>query len=531
MDILIVNGTVVDGSGAPRYRADIAIQGDRIVEISRSPANADTPSRSDSRVVIDASGCVVTPGFVDMHSHTGFTLPANPTADSLVHQGITTAVIGQCGMSLAPLLPETREQVIAAAYMGDIPVPWSEWSTFGGYLGYLGQIGASINVVPLLGHGTVRAGVMGFVADPPGDEQMRRMQAEVVKAMESGAIGVSTGLIYPPGSYARTEELVAFCRPVAERDGFYFSHVRGEGATLLKAIAEAIHIGRETGAAVQISHFKACVRENWPKAAQALALIDEARAEGLDLTADMYPYLAGSTTLVSVLPQWAQEGGKDAILQRLPDSETRRKMTAAMLSTDIFRITEWDTVVISGSPRNRDYEGRDVANLSAEAGKSPHDWLFDVLLETELDMEAVFFDISDENLKRALRHPAMMIGTDGFGRAVEGPLSRGTPHPRSYGTYPRVLGHYVREQKVISLEDAVWKMSGFPAQKLRWKDRGLVKENYRADLVVLNPETVADLATYQMPHRYPAGISHVIVNGELVIHGGEHTRARPGTIL
>ena len=524
LDILAQNGTVVDGSGAPGYRADVAIDGDRIAEVG-------VLEGAQAATVIDASGCVVTPGFVDMHSHTDFTLPVLPTADSLVHQGITTAVIGQCGASPAPLLEDTRQQVIATLAREDVPMPWDEWSTFGSYLEHLTQIGTSINVAPLVGQGMVRWGVMGLVADPPTEEQMTRMQNEVVKAMESGAIGVSTGLIYPPGCYASTEELVAFTQPAGERNGFYFSHIRGESETLLESIAEAIRIGRETGAAVQISHFKAARRANWSKAPHALELIDQARAEGLDVTADMYPYPASSTGLATLLPQWVREGGNEATLKRLADAETRLKIVSDMRSSGRLRTTEWDKILISGCPKNRDYEGHAVADLADEANKPPHEWVFDALLETEMGMGMIAFTMSEENRKLALRHPAMMIGTDGSGLATEGPLSQGLPHPRSYGTFPRVLAHYVREQGVISLEEAVRKMSGLPAQKLRWADRGLVRKGYRADLVVLNPDTVADLATYEAPHQYPVGIPHVIVNGKLVIHNSTHTKARPGSVL
>lgn len=524
LDILVQNGAVVDGSGAPGYRAAVAIDGDRIAEVG-------VLEGAQAATVIDASGHVVTPGFVDMHSHTDFTLPVNPTADSLVHQGITTAVIGQCGASPAPLLEETRQQVIATLEREDVSMPWDKWSTFGSYLEHLMQIGASLNVAPLVGQGMVRWGVMGFVADAPTEEQMTRMQNEVVKALESGAIGVSTGLIYPPGCYTSTEELIDFTQPAGERNGFYFSHIRGEGEALLESIAEAIRIGRETGAAVQISHFKAARRANWSKAPQALELIDQARAEGLDVTADMYSYPASSTGLSSLLPNWALEGGKEATLKRLADAETRSKIVSDMRSSGRLHTTEWDKILISSSPKNRDYEGHTVADLAAETSKPPHEWVFDALLETEIGLSMVAFTMSEENRKLAMRHPAVMIGTDGSGLATEGPLSQGLPHPRSYGTFPRVLAHYVREQGVISLEEAIRKMSGLPAQKLRWADRGLVRKGYKADLVVLNPDTVKDLATYEAPHQYPIGIPHVIVNGKLVIHNSTHTKARPGRVL
>ncbi len=524
LDILIKNGQVVDGSGAPRLRADVAIEGERIVQIGLL-------EEAQAKTVIDATDHIVTPGFVDMHSHADFTLPNCPTANSLVHQGITTVVTGQCGASPAPLLAETRALMLATVGSGEAPLPWDEWSTFSSYLDYLGRIGTSVNVVPLVGQGAVRSAVMLFSSDPANEEQLAQMQIEAAKAMDEGAVGISTGLIYPPGSYASTKELIELTRPVGERNGFYFSHVRGEGDTLLEAVAEAIQIGRETGTAVQISHFKAAGRNNWGKAAQALELIDQARAQGLDVTADMYPYLAGGTYLLAILPEWAQEGGRDAVAGRLSDAETRQKMASDMQTKGFFSIVEWDTVLISGSPNNRDYQGRYIADMARESGKTPYDWIFDALLETEGEMSMVLFMMSEDDCKLALQHAAMMIGTDGSGYATEGPLSKGVPHPRNYGTYPRVLGHYVRELGVISLEDAVWKMSGFPAQKLRWSDRGLVKKGYQADLVVLNPDTVAERSTYTAPHQYPAGIPHVIVNGKLVVHNDDHTQTRPGSVL
>lgn len=524
LDVLIQNGLVVDGSGVPGHTAAVAVEGDRIAEVGRL-------ATQQAETVIDASGCVVAPGFVDMHSHSDFTLPVNPTADSQAYQGITTVVVGMCGGSPVPLLEETREQMIARRATGAYSLPWEKWSTFQSYLEYLTDLGTSVNVVPLVGQGTVRAGVMGFVADRPTAKQMERMQAEAIKAMESGAVGLSTGLIYPPGSYASTEELISLTRPVGQRGGFYFSHIRGESHMLLDALTEAIRIGRETGAAVEIAHLKAAQRSNWDKAPLALELIDRARAEGLDVTADMYPYLAGSTGLVSMLPDWAHEGGKEAILERLRDEAVRREMAEAMRSSSQYRGVKWDEVLISRCPSRPDYEGRYVHELGAEAGISSHTWVFDALLEAELDASMIVFMMTEDNLKLQLRHPAVMIGTDGYGLATEGPLSKGVPHPRNYGTFPRVLGRYVREQRVIPLEEAIWKMTGLPAQKLRLPDRGLVKKGYKADLVVFDPDTVSDRATFERPHQYPVGVHHVVVNGKLVIHRGAHTGARPGSVL
>jgi N-acyl-D-amino-acid deacylase len=383
----------------------------------------------------------------------------------------------------------------------------------------------------LVGQSTLRAAVMGFAAGPMGEAQMATAQEEVGKAMDSGAIGISTGLIYPPGSVSQTEELIAIVRPVGERGGFYFSHIRGEDDRLLQAIAEAIRIGRESGAAVQISHFKAAGRSNWHLAAPALALLDQARTEGLDITMDMYPYLAGSARLASILPEWTQEGGKAATLARLADRSLRPAIVESIESGGFFSFARWDDILIGSTPRQRSLEGRYVSDLAAEAGRPPYDWVFDALVENELEIQMIIFQASEDNLRLQLQHPTMMFGTDAEGWSLEGRMSRGFPHPRSFGTFPRLLARYVREEGILSLEEAIWKMSGLPAQRLRWQDRGLVRKGFQADLVVLDPHLVADRATYEAPHQIPLGIPHVIVNGSLVVHDNAHTRARPGRVL
>jgi N-acyl-D-amino-acid deacylase len=526
LDILVKNCDLVDGFGTRRYRADVGIQGDRIADVGQLSA-------AEARTVIDATGCVVTPGFVDIHSHADFTLPVGPTADSLVHQGITTAIVGQCGASPAPRLGKSPKELVATlgALLCFDGMPWDQWDTYGSYLDYLREIGTSINLVPLVGQGTIRVAVMGAVSDRASDEQITQMQAEVVRAVEHGAIGISSGLIYPPGCYTSTEELIELTRPVGERNGYYFSHIRGEADTLLDAVAEAIQIGRETGAAVEISHFEAQGRDNWPKQALALELINEARAEGLDVTADMYPYLACSTSLSSFLPRWAVEGGTEVALERLSGRGTRESIAEQMRHSGDVRFAQRDKVTISRSPHDRSLEGRHVTELAAEAGQSVFNWIFDTLFESRLEIEMIYFAMCEEDRSAALRHPAMMIGTDGLGLASEGPLSEALRHPRSYGTFPRVLSRYVRELGVISLEEAVHKMTGLPAKKLRWSDRGLIRPGYAADLVVLRPDIVQDSATFEHPHQYPKGIQHVIVNGKTVIGEGVHTKSRPGLVL
>jgi N-acyl-D-amino-acid deacylase len=524
IDVLLQGGSVVDGSGTGRFRADVAIERDRIVEVGVLPDAV-------AREVIDASGQVVTPGIIDMHSHADYSLPICPTADSLVHQGITTVVGGQCGISTAPLLGGTRDEVIHSSDFFGVPLPWERWSSLAEYLEYLGDKGISVNLVPLVGQGTIRAAVMGYVSGDASEEQMAQMRRLAEASMDEGAIGISTGLIYPPGSYTSTEELVTLTRLVGQREGFYFSHIRGEGETLLDAINEAIHIGRETGAAIQISHLKAGGRKNWHLAPKALALIQGAREEGLDVTADMYTYPAGSTGMRTLLPEWALDGGVEAALGHLRDPATRERMTAEMQTTGFCSQAEFDKVLVASSPHKPEIEGRLISELAEEASLSPYEWIFDTLLETNLDVMTVHFMMSEENIRLQLAHPATMVSTDSFGLSATGPLSAGKPHPRCYGTYPRLFGRYVREQRTLSLEDAVWKSTGFPAQKLRWTDRGLVRKGYKADLVVFDPDTILDTATYEDPHQYPRGISHVLINGVAVIRDGQHTQERAGLIL
>jgi N-acyl-D-amino-acid deacylase len=527
-DLLIKNASVIDGTASPPYDADLAVEGQNIADVG-------SLSRTDAALVIDAKGYAVTPGFIDMHSHADFSLPIHPTADSLVHQGITTVVVGQCGLSPAPLVEESRAQVISAisGFFGDLAksIPWKEWASLEDYLRFLAQQRCSLNVIPLVGQGTIRAAVMGFDKGRANVHQMAEMQDLVVGAMQQGAIGLSTGLIYPPGSFTSTEELIELTKVVGDRNGFYFSHIRGEGDTLLEAIGEAIRIGRETGASVQISHFKAARQRNWDKSQQALELISRAQSTGLDITADLYPYRAGSTSLMTLLPEWTHVGGPAKTLERLANPDMQVKMMADMQSGGFAYGFEWQDILITSSPQKKEYEGRYIAELAAQAGKSPYDWLFGALLDTELDISMAVFGMSQENRQREIQFSGMMFGTDGVGMAVTGPMAKGVPHPRSYGAFPRILSRFVRDLKAIKLEQAIYKMTGMPAAKLRLNDRGLIRPGLAADLVIFDPAEVSDKATYDDPHQYAGGIFHVIVNGNLVIHEAAHSGARPGRIL
>jgi N-acyl-D-amino-acid deacylase len=522
LDLLIKGGTVIDGSGAPPRPADVAIEGDRVRAVERL-------SDAGAGQVIDATGLAVAPGFIDMHSHADFVLPGLPTADSKVYQGFTLEVVGNCGASLAPLTPLRRQDVIDTALTVP-PLRW-DWTSFGSYLDRLREAGTSLNVAALVGHGTVRIVAMGTGDARPDAAELQAMQGEVRRAMEEGAVGLSTGLIYPPGVIADTEEIVALARTAAEAGGFYASHVRGEGDTLLAAISEAIEVGRRAGLPVQISHLKASGRANWPKMAEAITLIERARATGLDVTADMYPYPAGSTGLTALLPTWAHAGGRDALVARLSDPAGRARIREALDGAGLAADAGWHSIMISGCPAAPRYEGRTIADIAAERHQPESEAVIDILREVEAGADMILFMMSEDNVALGLRQPWVMIGSDGEGRATDGPYATGKPHPRNYGTCPRFLGHYVRERGLVALEEAIRKMTSLPAAKLRLRDRGVLRPGALADVVVFDPATVSDTATFTDPHRYPRGIPWVLVNGRPVVAEGRHTGSRPGRVL
>jgi N-acyl-D-amino-acid deacylase len=523
LDILIRGGTVIDGTGRPARRADVAIAGDRIEAIGLL-------SGASAARVIDAAGHVVAPGFVDMHSHADFVLPGLPTAESKIHQGFTLEVVGNCGASPAPLTPARRQDVIDTSALTLPALAW-DWTTFRSYLDGLTRQGISINVAPLVGHGTIRLLVMGPGDARPTADVIHAMAREVRRAMDEGAIGLSTGLIYAPGVFADTDELVALARAAGQAGGFYASHIRGEGDTLLPAIAEAIDVGRRASVPVEISHLKAAGRSNWPKMARAIELIEAARAEGLDVTADMYPYPAGSTALSALLPAWIHAGGRDALLARLADAADRARLRVVLDGPGMARDAGWDGIVIAGCPARPEYEGQTLARIAAGLGMSPDEAVIEVLRQAKGDADMILFMMSEDNVALGLGRPWVMIGSDGEGRAARGPYATGKPHPRNYGTCPRLLGHYVRDRGLLSLPEAIRKLASLPAGKLGFCDRGRLEPGAAADVVVFDPATIADTATFAEPHRYPDGVPWVLVNGEPVIAGGQHTGRRPGRVL
>lgn len=528
LDIRIKNAIIIDGNLTPAFIGDIGIRGDQIVAI-------DAMADDSADLTIDASRRVVMPGFIDMHSHADLALLAAPEAESLVRQGITTIVAGQCGFSPAPLAKKYRKEMLRSLAMflsPEIPVPWDKISTFASYLDCLERLKPAVNVAPLVGHGMIRAAVMGYAADSPSREQLHQMQRLVAEALDAGAFGVSTGLIYPPGSFSTTQEIIAALKPIGRGGGLYFSHARGEAGTILDAYAEAIEIGRQLDTAVQISHFKAAGRQNWDKASPALRLIDQARQAGLDVAADMYPYEAGWTYLATLLPRWALSGGSLRTFIRLILPNQRRKIIAAMKAGQGESIDhiEWDKVFIAGSSI-ANHVGHSAAELAAREKIDPYEWTLNALLKTGGKIQMIIMVSKEDNIRLQLRHPAMMIGTDGMGMSANGLMRQGIPHPRSFGTYPRLLGKYVRDEGILSLEEASWKSSGFPAQKLGLKDRGVIARGCKADLVIIDWEKVSDRATYANPWQYPAGIETVILNGKVALNQGKLSQERAGALL
>ncbi|HXH84280.1 MAG TPA: D-aminoacylase, partial [Candidatus Tectomicrobia bacterium] len=508
--LLIRGGTVVDGTGAPGRRADVAVDGDRIAAVA--PGLSGPAAR-----VIDATGIVVAPGFIDAHSHSDLFYFGCPSAESKVRQGVTTEVVGMCSFSQAPLRPGQRD--VIQGWAGGIGASLDlRWETFAQYLDALRAIRPSVNVAHFVGHGALRIAAMGFEARPATRDELRTMERLLGEAMDAGAFGFSTGLVYPPSAYAETDELVALARFMAPRGGLYFSHIRGESSMLLDSIAEALRIGEEGGVAVQISHVKASGRENWPKIDAALRAIEQARARGVDVLGDVYPYNAGSTKMDNLMPAWAHEGGIPKLLERLADPAARRRIVAeCLVDGERWRNasqggTGFDQIFIA-SCRRRELEGLSLAELARQSGKEPATALLDLLLEQRCTVGMVSFSQSIENVAKVLAHPALMVGSDSIPLFAGEGDRPGKPHPRTYGTFPRVLGEYARERGLLSLETAVHKMTGMPAARLGLRDRGVVREGAHADLTVFDPATVRDESTYADPHRYPTGIPYVIVNG------------------
>lgn len=516
--LVLRRGTVIDGTGAPARAADVAVRDGRIAAVGTDVAVGGADR------VIDVGGLVVAPGAIDIHSHSDETMFVSSALESALHQGVTTVVCGNCGGASAPVLGLAASELDRDLRRFGVE---RSWTSFGEYAAAVERNGASINVCSFVGHGTLRMCVMGAEAREPKAGEQAAMKALLASALAEGAIGMSTGLIYPPSAYGTTDEIATLAAVVRERGGLYASHIRSESDQLLEAVAEGIEIGRRSGARVQLSHHKASGRRNWGRVDESTALIERARAEGVDVAADQYPYTASSTGLSVTIPNWAHEGGPLAMVERLRSDAVRRRIRDERTETG----RNWDAIVIARAQRHPEWSGSSVAALAAAAGRDPLEWTCDALVEHDGDVAIIHHSMSEDDVRYVMAKDWIAIGSDSRANAPHGPLSFGKPHPRSYGTFPRVLGRYARDLGVVGLEDAVRKMTSLPASRLRLRDRGILREGAAADLIAFDPARVADRATFEDPHRYPDGIPFVIVNGEIALDRGEATAERAGRFL
>ena len=527
-DHLIKNGTVYDGSGGKPRQTNVGIRGDRIVAVGKLAG-------ATAGNIIDAKGMAVAPGFINMLSWSTESLLEDGRSQSEIRQGVTTEIMGE-GWSMGPVNEAIKNRMIED--QADIKYEIT-WSTLADYLRHLEQRGVSPNVASFLGATTVREYVIGLEDKVPTPEQLDQMRALVRSAMEEGALGIGSSLIYAPAFYAKTEELIELCKVAAQYQGKYITHMRSEGNRLVEAVEEVIRISREAKIPAEIYHLKAAGKDNWPKMDRVLAMIDKERAGGLPIRANMYNYPAGGTGLDACLPPWALDGGWEALYERLKDPAIREKLAAAMTTPS----DEWENFYLAAGSPNRillvgfksealkPLTGRSLADVAKERGKEPTETVMDLILEDRSRVSTIYFLMSEENMRKQVKKDWVSFGSDEASQAPEGVFLKSNPHPRAYGNFARLLGQYVREEKVISLAEAVRRLTGLPATNLGLQDRGFVREGMFADVVVFDPKTVADRATFERPHQYAVGMQHVLVNGVPVLKDGEHTGATPGRAL
>lgn len=506
---------MVDGTGQPRYQADIAIKQDKIVDIGKFD---DTAAK-----YIDAENLIVAPGFIDIHSHGELSILVNPSASSKIYQGITTEVTGNCGSSITPLSGRMVTKV--KERLADYQLPL-KWKTTQDYFEILRQNKSAINLVTLIGHGLLRQTVVGYQKREATDIELERMKVMLAQALEEGAYGLSTGLIYPPSSYASTEELIALAKVVANYDGIYTTHLRSEGDQLVAAVEEAIIIAQQANVKVQISHHKAIGQQNWGKVNQTLQLITQARERGLDVSCDFYPYLATSTGLSALLPEWVFGGQKEEVIARIKENQ---QQILNYLNQERSRQDGWEQIIIAEAKKHKDYEGLNMDEVAKKLNQQPAEVAIELLITENLSTSMIKFSVSEADLRQVLQADFSMVGTDAISRVKDTILANSHCHPRTYGSFPRVIDRYV-SSALISLERAIKKMTYLPAKKLGLQ-RGLIKPDYFADLVVFDLKRIKDCATYSDPHRYAVGVEHLVVNGSLVLKGGKQLSNLPGYVL
>ncbi|HEX7119864.1 MAG TPA: D-aminoacylase [Longimicrobiales bacterium] len=527
-DVVIRNGTIYDGSGGPPVRGDVAVRGDSIVAVGDVGAGR-------GAIEVDATGLAVAPGFINMLSWATESLIEDGRSLSDIRQGVTLEIFGE-GSSMGPLNEAMKREMLER--QGDIRFDVA-WTTLGEYLEHLVARGVSTNVASFVGATTVRIHEVGYEDRPPTPEELARMQELVRQAMEEGALGVGSSLIYAPAFYADTDELVALAAAAGEYGGLYISHIRSEGNRLLEAVDEVIEIARRANVPAEIFHLKAAGESNWGKLDDVVARIEAARAEGLRITADMYTYTAGATGLDAAMPPWVQEGGHDAWVERLKDPAIRRRVAREMRTpTD-----EWENFYLAaGSPDRillvgfkqdslKYLTGKSLAEVARMRGTDPVETAMDLVIQDDSRVGTVYFLMSEENVKRQIALPWMSFGSDAGSLAPEGAFLGSNPHPRAYGNFARLLGKYVREERVIPLEEAIRKLTSLPAENLKLRRRGRLAPGYFADIVVFDPESIRDHATFDAPHRFATGVRHVFVNGVQVLMDGEHTGATPGRVV
>ena len=518
-DIVIRNGRIIDGSGSPWFKGDVGIKGERISAIGDL-------GEFEAEREIDAKGLVVCPGFVDVHTHSDTSFLVNPKADSKVMQGVTTEIVGNCGGSAAPVT-ELGKSFSKKQYE-DRGIDW-DWTTIAEYLRRLETNGLPLNVGTLIGHGTVRASVMGYEAREPTPEELESMKELVDGGMREGAFGLSTGLKYTPGCYAKTEEIIELCKVIAKYGGIYATHQRTQGDTLIESTEESIKIGRMSRVPVQISHMKAKGQRNWGKPKNVLRIIDEARDSGVDIAFDQYPYIASGGSFLSMTPGWAREGGSERLLERLKDPEQRKEIEASILEHE-----DWigpENLMISNFAPNRSYEGRTLDEIAKQRGEPPVSVVSDLLLEANGSVSIMKFSMWEKDVRDIMTHHAHIVGSDGSSLAPYGKLGEGRSHPRNYGCFTRFLGRYVLKERLLSIEDGIRRMTSFPAQRFGLRDRGILRANMFADVVVLDPKRVIDVATFEDSHRYSEGVEYVLVNGAVAVENGKFTGQLAGKAL
>jgi N-acyl-D-amino-acid deacylase len=525
-DLIIRGGTIYDGSGQSPVVGDVAIKDDRIVAVGKVAGTAKNE--------VQAKGMAVAPGFINMLSWATESLIVDPKSQSDIRQGVTLEVMGE-GWSMGPLSPEMKRQ--ETERQGDLKFP-IEWTSLGDYLSYLEKRGVSTNIASFVGAATVRVHELGEGDVDPTPAQLDKMRALVRQAMNDGAMGVGSSLIYAPGSYAETDELVALTSEAAKCGGMYISHMRSEGDRIEQAVDELIDISRRSGAPAEIYHLKLAGRSNWDKLDTIVKKIEDARAEGLRITTDMYTYTAGATGLDAAMPTWVQAGGLEAWIERLKDPETRARVAAEMQQPgsdweNLYLGAGADKMILSGfkNEKLKPLTGKTLAEVASMRGKSPEETAMDLVVEDGSRVGTVYFLMSEDNVRKQIQLPWMSFGSDGASQAAEGHFLKSGAHPRTYGNFARLLGRYVRDEKLISLEQAVYRLTALPAANLGIKDRGALKPGYYADVVVFDPATVADLSTFEKPHQYSIGMRDVFVNGIPVLRGGEHSGATPGRVV